>query len=501
MKNETTPVIIGAAQFKNSKEASERLAPLKLMEKASQLALKDTGTADIKDFIDAVYVSHMFSWSYRDAPGDLINLLGITPKQKYYMVWGGQIPQRMLNRSAISIAKQEIRASLMTGAEAFYSFNLAKYGDTSLNWPKRRNPRHIEEFEQLEANHFESRHYFGRAPEVYALIETSLRRSLGRSIDQHNQSMGKLLERLSKVASGNPYAWKQDHYSAEEIITPNNDNRIICHPYTKSMIAYHYVDQSAAVIMTNERIATDLGIDKKNWVYPMGGVDLRNIKYISNRPRLYDSPAIREGSRLVLKQAGLTIEDIDAFDIYSCFPCMVEIAQKEIGIPQNDPRELTITGGLPFFGGPLHNYSMHAIVTAVQLIREKPELKIMVTANGGYNSAHSIGIYGKSPPVINWGQIDKNKIQDMIEAESLGEPMEKPEGLMTIDGYTIMYNRKGEHERVLLIGLLENGRRTIAVIEIEQEKIKELEQKDLVGLKCKVSFDLKSGRNFADIIK
>ena len=76
-----------------------------------------------------------------------------------------------------------------------------------------------------------------------------------------------------------------------------------------------------------------------------------------------ESPAVRESARIAFHQAGLSIAEIEHLDIYSCFPSAVQIALKEIGIKENDPRPLTVTGGLPFFGGPMNNYSMHAIVS------------------------------------------------------------------------------------------------------------------------------------------
>ena len=78
-----------------------------------------------------------------------------------------------------------------------------------------------------------------------------------------------------------------------------------------------------------------------------------NINEIYRRPRLDDSPAIREGFRLIFEQTGLTLNDIDKFLLYSCFPSIVEISMNEIGIKEDDPLDLTITGGLPYFGAPL----------------------------------------------------------------------------------------------------------------------------------------------------
>ena len=84
----------------------------------------------------------------------------------------------------------------------------------------------------------------------------------------------------------------------------------------------------------------------------------------SRRRNVAESPAVRESARIALHQAGLFVSDLEHFDIYSCFPSAVQIAMKEIGIKDDDPRPLTVTGGLPFFGGPGNNYSMHAIVSS-----------------------------------------------------------------------------------------------------------------------------------------
>ncbi len=116
------------------------------------------------------------------------------------------------------------------------------------------------------------------------------------------------------------------------------------------MCANNFVDQSASVIVTSQEIAEQLHVDPKHCVYLMGSADLNNVQEITQRPLLYDSPAIKESSNLALKQAGLTLDDIDKFDIYSCFPSIVEIIMRELGIKKDDPRNLTITGGLPYFG-------------------------------------------------------------------------------------------------------------------------------------------------------
>ena len=246
---------------------------------------------------------------------------------------------------------------------------------------------------------------------MYPLFETSLRASDGRSPEEHLRYMGKSFERLSRIASQNPFAWSRRLLTAAEIATPTPDNRYIGYPYTKCMNANINVDQSAALILTTEDSARSLGISEDKWVYPTGGADLNDIWHVTRRPCLHESPAIRNASRIALEQADITLDEIDKFDLYSCFPAAFEIARREIGILEGDPRDLSVTGGLSFFGGPGNNYSMHAIATVVDLIRKDRSLKAMVTANGWYLTKHSVGIYAGSPSAHPWEDRDDSPLQ------------------------------------------------------------------------------------------
>jgi len=451
MYQKNIPVIVGAAQVTQQKNVAEPLDPLNLIAEACRNAFSNTGSEGLLDIIDTIYMSTIASWIYEDAPSKLSNLLGFKPAQKYIAPISGNTPQLLVNKAAKAISLGQSKAILITGGEASYSRYRASKGKITLDWP--RLPRSVRSKARNAVDsylsQFENHYKFTNPPYIYALIETALRAASGRDLKEHLDHIGKRYERFSIIASENPYAWEKNPLSSEEIITPSLKNRIICHPYTKRMVSNLYVDQAAALVMTTDDIARKLGIDREFWVYPMGGVDLKNIFYLSQRPMLYDSPAIKEGSRLILDQAGLKLEQIDAFDLYSCFPCMVEIARQEIGIPEDDPRDLTITGGLSFFGGPYTSYAMHPIVTAVNLIQKKPSMKIMILANGGYNTAESFGIYGNEPPAKSYEESEYNDIQRIIEANSMPEPIKQANGNLTIEAYTIIYDRKGVPERVL----------------------------------------------------
>ena len=471
--------------------------PYSLITKTSSEALKESGVDDLQNVIDTIYMPTISSWIYEDPAGALSNLLDIKSPQKYIAPISGNIPQFLVNKACKAIFNGESNAVLITGGESSYSTYRAKKNKISLNWPKPP-PKAVDKARKaiiFYLSQFENQYKLTNPTYIYALIETALRASLGRTLKEHSDSIGRLYEKFSKIASANPYAWEKTQYNAKDITTPSTDNRIICHPYTKLMVANLYVDQAASIIITSEEIAQNLGIDPKFWVYLMGGVDLKNIFYLSQRPKLYDSPAIREASQLALDQAGLKLKDINAFDLYNCFPCMVEIAKREIGIEEDDPRDLTLTGGLSFFGGPFSSYSMHSIVSAVNLIQKNPAMNIMILANGGYNTAQSIGIYGKKPPNETWYEFNYEKIQNSLNDKSLPEPVVKAYGNLTIEGYTIINDRKGLPNYGVVIGQLESGERTFASIITDSETFLKLERQELIGKTYEVEYDDSLKRN------
>ena len=63
------------------------------------------------------------------------------------------------------------------------------------------------------------------------------------------------------------------------------------------------------------------------------------------------------------------------------------------GSTNDDPRGFTLTGGLPYFGGPGNSYSLHGIAETVAEMRDKPGTFGLVGANGGIMSKYSVGIY------------------------------------------------------------------------------------------------------------
>ncbi|MBY9004827.1 MAG: hypothetical protein KGD73_12700, partial [Candidatus Lokiarchaeota archaeon] len=206
------------------------------MIKTSQDAIKNTQTDNIVDFIDAVYMVNIRSWSYGDAPGELSKKLNIAPKEKIYLPDGGQSPQMLVNRAAKAIANGEHRCILITGGEAAYSIAKSFNGTRPEHWPKRRSPKYING-KKWNLSEIDKKYGLFYPSLTYAIIETALRASSGRSIEEHRKYMGKLFEHFSKIAAKNPYAWIQKSYTPDEITIPSAENRNVNYPYTKRMCA------------------------------------------------------------------------------------------------------------------------------------------------------------------------------------------------------------------------------------------------------------------------
>ncbi len=132
-------------------------------------------------------------------------------------------------------------------------------------------------------------------------------------------------------------------------------------------------------------------------MYLHGEAHAHNTWFVSDRERLDQSPAMRLTSRAALAQAGKTIADVDVFDIYSCFPSVVQIACRSWA-SRPTTSAASPSGGLPYFGGPGNNYVTHAIAEMVQRVRAKPGAYGLVMANVGLVTKAAVGLFSTERP-------------------------------------------------------------------------------------------------------
>ncbi len=266
-------------------------------------------------------------------------------------------------------------------------------------------------------------------------------------------------------------------------------------PYTKYMNAIMNVDQTAAIIMTSVGEARRLGIPESKWVYLLGSADATDLWYVTDRVNYHSSPAIERAGQRALEAAGVTIGQIDHFDLYSCFPAAVQIARDMLGIPEDDARSLTLTGGLPYAGGPGNNYSLHGIATMAERLRAQPESTGLVSAMGWFFTKHAAGIYDTAPKEGDWNRPDMAADQRELDAMTHPELVAEPAGPATIETYTVLHDRDGQPEYAIVIGRLTDGSRFIANTEPDRSALQAMTTTEMVGAKGAGRHDGASGKN------
>ena len=237
------------------------------------------------------------------------------------------------------------------------------------------------------------------------------------------------------------------------------DNRMICHPYTLRMNANMQVDQAAAVILCSVQAARDAGIPEDKWVYVWSGADATDHWFVSNRDNLHSSPAIRACADAALGLGGIGIDDIAHIDLYSCFTSAVQMGAEAFGLALLGDRDLTVTGGLSYAGGPGNNYVTHSIATMTGRLRDDTDAVGVVTALGWYATKHSVGIYSKKPPAQPFRA---ETPQAKVDAQPARELDAEYEGPATVEAYTVTHDRDGQPELGIVSLLTPAGARTWA---------------------------------------
>ncbi|HEX4294781.1 MAG TPA: acetyl-CoA acetyltransferase [Rhizomicrobium sp.] len=453
-----TPILVGAAQFtqRTAREGkiAQSLSPIAMMAKVAREAMADAGIADGIDTVAVVRFTadspgdqgRLPKRMFRNPPLSLAQDLGLAPWRLLYTATGGNTPQWLVNRTAEEIARGECEVALLAGAEYIASLLGAMKQGVELGWGDRDPGSDPEEIgdQRPGTSDCERRYGLHLPVNVYPLFENALRGEAGRTPAAHLEWLGEFFSPFSKVASENPYAWFPAFRTPKEISTPSEKNRFVGYPYTKYLNAVIEVDQAAAVVMTSVGKARELGIAESKWVYLHGCGDANDIWNVSERVNYFSSPAIREIGRRAFAMAGKSADDLAFIDLYSCFPSAVEIGCRELGIATDNPRGLTITGGLPYFGGAGNDYVMHSIVTMMGRLRARPGTFGLCTGNGWYVTKHSAGIYSTAPKEGPWRREDPKSYQKDLDAMVRPEIIEEPSGRATVETYTVVTDRKGK---------------------------------------------------------
>lgn len=453
-----TPVIVAVGQVdQRVDQPTDALEPTALLAEAARVAAADAGTAALLGAIDTAAVIRILSHRYRDPAALVAAEVGMAPRRTIETDDGGNYPQSLLNRACREIQAGTSDAWFIGGAESWRSRTSAKKAGTDLGWttqPDAVAPSELVTNHEPLAHPGEWARQIFLPIEIYPLFENAWRAARGWTIDEHRDRISALYARFSEVAARNPHAWIQRPFTAAEVREATPDNRMVGFPYTKLMNANNAVEQAACVVITSVERARALGIATDRWVFPWAGTDAHEHWWVSNRWSLAEAPAIRLAGRAALDLAGVGVDDLGHVDVYSCFPSAVQIAAHEIGLGTD--RDLTVTGGLSFAGGPWNNYVSHAIATMVDRLRADDGATGLVTANGGFLTKHAFGVYSTTPPSTPWRHANLQAEVDALPRRDLAEVVDEA---VAVETSVVMHDRASTPERAIVSGLLADGRR------------------------------------------
>jgi acetyl-CoA C-acetyltransferase len=461
-----TAVVVGVGQLRRRPELDgpfRPIEPARMIETTLERAERDSGVAGLARQADFVGTIPPIAWSYDDLPGRVAEEVGAKPAATEAFPAGGEGPIALLNRVAERIRDGETRVALLCGAEALYGRRRAVAEGVPLDdWTPGGDRRFDMGGQRPLANELEARHGLTMPIHMYPLFENALRAEAGRSIDEHQVVVSELMARFSEVAARNPYAWFPERRTAEELRRIDTANRWICFPYPKLVNAIISVDQAASAIVTSDEEADRLGIPPERRVAFLGGAKGIDAWTPTERVDFTSSPAYLAASRRAFEHAGLGVDDVDLFDLYSCFPCAVELALAALGLETTEPRPLTVTGGLSFAGGPGNNYAMHALANLVDRLRAGDGPVGYVSGLGMSATKHAVAILSTDSARVSASQGGASEIALPPEKASGPELADAPDGPGRIETYTVSFTRDNEPESSILVVRLDDGRRTVA---------------------------------------
>jgi acetyl-CoA C-acetyltransferase len=377
---------------------------------------------------------------------------------------------RALDRAAARIASGDARVVLIAGAEGTRAVTRARRAGERLPWTPPATPPAMPwpgpELERAFAVGI------SRALDCFPLYEHALRAHEGRSLHDAARESAAMWAGLAEVAADNPYAWTRTGADVRAVAALGPDNRMVSYPYPKALTANPFVNQGAALVVTDTDTARALGVPEDRWVYPLGGAGADEPVDPRTRVAYHRVPALEATVRDVQDVTGVDIADVDLVELYSCFPAMPKLTRRALGRGEDAP--ISVTGGLSFFGGPGSNYLTHSLAAMIERIR----------AEGGTGFVHGVGMFNTKHHAIvlaDRPRPDSTYPQPRYDVGATRPPVEAPvpvdeayEGPGTILTCTVMFDRDGEPERGAVIGTGVRGERFAARVDPHDDTLGEL---------------------------
>jgi acetyl-CoA C-acetyltransferase len=483
------PVIVGVGQTSQRVAAEVARSPIELLADAARSAEADTrAPQSLLARTDVVAVVAIGSWPYPDPGAFLARILDVSPRATAVSTVGGNSPQLLIDEFSTRIQHGDCDVVLIGGAESMHT-----------RWRARREPKVHLDWEsggddpcplvigddRPGSSEYEMAHLAVAPTMVYPLLETARRAELGHAVDSHQVYVSELWSHFAAVAAGNPHAWSRVAYTPEEIRTISADNRAVCFPYPKRMCANIDVDQGAAVLLCSYEAARAAGVADERMVFVHAAAEAHDHWFFTERLSLAASPAMAATGAAALHGAGVGIDDIAHIDLYSCFPSAVQLGRDALGIRTDDPRPLTVTGGLGFAGGPVNNYPTHAVAAMVDRLRANPDDVGLTTALGWYATKHAAAVWSARPPAEPFRSVDVQPEVDALPRRVAAGLVDRE---VTVEATSVSFERDGTPALGIVAALTDDGHRALANVR-DTDVLADMTARAWEGRRVKVAND------------
>ena len=452
-----TPVLVGAAAVVQraddplaAKDASE------LMAEAVVRACDDAGAPRLLGAIQRIAVPHG-NWSYRDPARLVAERIGA--RVHTVLVDLGIPQQTLINDALRSIAAGALDVAVVVGGEALQRDAVARrrgfslpHVDEGQAHPDERQTPAAEIIAPAELA-------VGLVVPVqqYAMIENALRGAQHQSIAAHRDAIAALWAAFDAVALKNPRALFAGGRAPGFIREPGPENRPLAFPYNKWHATQWTVDQAGALVFCSAAAARAHGAPRERWVFPRLGLESSHALSLSYRRDLHRWPAMGVLGRAAAAHLERPLASVEHVELYSCFPAAVRVQQRELGLPLDGVP--TITGGMPFAGGPFNNFVLQATVAMAARVRADRGTLGLVSTVSGLLTKPGLAVWSSEPG-------EKTMLLGDLAAEARSataslEGIADYRGPATVATYTVTY--QGETPtRVVVIGDTPEGRRCVA---------------------------------------
>ena len=452
-----TPVLVGVGAVQQ-RETDPALAaePLELMARALERAAEDAGDRALLARAGQILTPRGF-WDYADPGRALAERFGCSGAHTL-MGEIGVLQTTLFGGAAAAIAEGRADVVLVAGGEAKFRSSCAERAGAAAPLSTQATEPDTTLRPDGDIIHpFEIQHALAMPVNQYAVVENALRFADGQGVEEHRNAVARLWAALSDVAAENPDAWRRERVEPEAVRNASGRNRMLAFPYTKAHNSNWNVDQAAGLVFASVEAARAAGIPRERWVFPWSVADSNHMVVLGERRALHRAPGFALAGARVLERAGRKSDEIDHLELYSCFPSAVRVQCREIGISEERPH--TVTGAMPFAGGPLNNFVLQAQVRMAQVLRGAPGSLGMVNAVSGILTKQGVGLWSCEPPPRPFAYLDvTGETRRGLERVAL---VEKAEGSARVASYTVHYEGD-EPRRAVLLCDLEDERRVFA---------------------------------------